>query len=173
MPGRLDGRVVVVTGGGHGIGKAYCRGVAAEGARVVVAEIDADAAQQTAEAVEPGAKFRVAVVPRVAREPPLAGRRLVGLGVVAEGRRDDGAGALEQTLGMARALRLGHREPHVGEEAARSPFHDVALRVGVRLRRRRADGIETDLRREPVEIRCVHARIVACARPSRSYDRSP
>ena len=52
MAGRLDGRVVVVTGGGHGIGKAYCRGAAAEGARIVVAEIDRDAAQQTAEAIE-------------------------------------------------------------------------------------------------------------------------
>ena len=52
MAGRLDGRVVIVTGGGHGIGKAYCRGLAAEGARVVVAEIDGEAGGQTAEALE-------------------------------------------------------------------------------------------------------------------------
>jgi 3-oxoacyl-[acyl-carrier protein] reductase len=52
MANRLDGRVVIVTGGGHGIGKAYCRGIAAEGGRVVVAEIDGDAAAQTADMLE-------------------------------------------------------------------------------------------------------------------------
>src|SRR5947209_10354364 len=51
MAKRLEGRVVIVTGGGHGIGKAYCRAVAQEGARVVVAEIDAKAAETTATAL--------------------------------------------------------------------------------------------------------------------------
>ena len=36
---RLHDRVVIVTGGAKGIGRAYCLGVAAEGARVVVADI--------------------------------------------------------------------------------------------------------------------------------------
>lgn len=48
MTGRLDGRVAIVTGGGHGIGKAYCEGLAAEGSAIVVAEIDGDAAERTA-----------------------------------------------------------------------------------------------------------------------------
>ena len=44
MGNRLEGRVAIVTGGGHSIGKEYCRGLAEEGAIVVVAEIDAPAA---------------------------------------------------------------------------------------------------------------------------------
>jgi 3-oxoacyl-[acyl-carrier protein] reductase len=35
----LNGRVAIVTGGGGGIGERYCRGLAAEGAKVVVADI--------------------------------------------------------------------------------------------------------------------------------------
>ena len=37
--GRLDGRVAIVTGGGRGIGVAYCKALAAEGAKVVVSDI--------------------------------------------------------------------------------------------------------------------------------------
>ena len=42
---RLKDRVIIVTGGAHGIGRAYCRGLAAEGAKVVVADLDMDAAE--------------------------------------------------------------------------------------------------------------------------------
>ena len=36
----LKDKVVIVTGGAHGIGKAYCKGFADAGARVVIADID-------------------------------------------------------------------------------------------------------------------------------------
>ncbi len=40
MAGRMDGRVAIITGGGHGIGKAYAARLAGEGANVVIAELD-------------------------------------------------------------------------------------------------------------------------------------
>ena len=49
--GRLDGQVAIVTGGGHGIGRAYCLGLAREGASVVVAEIDEKAGRAVADEI--------------------------------------------------------------------------------------------------------------------------
>lgn len=49
--GRFEGKTVVVTGGGGGIGGAVCRGFAAEGARVAVLDRAGDAAQATADAI--------------------------------------------------------------------------------------------------------------------------
>jgi 3-oxoacyl-[acyl-carrier protein] reductase len=46
---RLAGRVAIVTGGGHGIGKAYASRLAAEGAKIVIAEIDEKAALAVAQ----------------------------------------------------------------------------------------------------------------------------
>ena len=46
---RLDDRVIIITGGGHGIGRAYCQGVAEEGGRPVVVDVDRAAAERVAE----------------------------------------------------------------------------------------------------------------------------
>src|SRR5205814_1326870 len=52
---RLENRVAIITGGGHGIGRAYCLRFAEEGARVVVADVDQPAAERVAgEAQAPG-----------------------------------------------------------------------------------------------------------------------
>jgi 3-oxoacyl-[acyl-carrier protein] reductase len=48
MAGRLDGRVAIVTGAGAGIGAAIARAFCTEGAHVVVADLDRDAAERTA-----------------------------------------------------------------------------------------------------------------------------
>jgi 3-oxoacyl-[acyl-carrier protein] reductase len=47
----LKDQVVIVTGGGHGIGRAYCLGFGGAGARVVVADIDEPAATKVAKEV--------------------------------------------------------------------------------------------------------------------------
>jgi len=48
---RFEGRTVVVTGGGGGIGGATCRRFAAEGARVAVLDVNATSAAATAAAI--------------------------------------------------------------------------------------------------------------------------
>ncbi len=56
--GRLEGRGVLVTGAGRGIGRALAHRAAAEGARVVVNDLDPALAAEVAEEVgghaEPG-----------------------------------------------------------------------------------------------------------------------
>ena len=46
--GRLDNKVAIVTGGARGLGKVFCMALAEEGARIVVADILSNEAQQTA-----------------------------------------------------------------------------------------------------------------------------
>jgi meso-butanediol dehydrogenase/(S,S)-butanediol dehydrogenase/diacetyl reductase len=49
--GRVQDRVVVITGGAGGIGASACHAIAAEGGRLVVADLDAGAAREVADAI--------------------------------------------------------------------------------------------------------------------------
>ena len=63
-PGELGGRVAVVTGGASGIGRATARVLAAQGAHVVVADVNADgAAEVAAELVAAHGERRALSVP--------------------------------------------------------------------------------------------------------------
>ena len=57
---RLAGRVAIVTGGGRGIGVAYCKALAAEGAAVLVADIDGEGAAEVAREITAGGQRAVA-----------------------------------------------------------------------------------------------------------------
>ncbi|HTY29788.1 MAG TPA: SDR family NAD(P)-dependent oxidoreductase, partial [Mycobacterium sp.] len=47
----LDGRTALVTGSARGLGRDYVTGLAADGANVVVADIDGQGAEQTAKTI--------------------------------------------------------------------------------------------------------------------------
>jgi meso-butanediol dehydrogenase/(S,S)-butanediol dehydrogenase/diacetyl reductase len=49
--GRVQDRVVIVTGGAGGIGAAACHAIAAEGGRVVVADLDTERAREVANSI--------------------------------------------------------------------------------------------------------------------------
>jgi meso-butanediol dehydrogenase/(S,S)-butanediol dehydrogenase/diacetyl reductase len=52
--GRVQDRVVIVTGGAGGIGAAACRAIAAEGGKVVVADLDESAARAVSDSIVEG-----------------------------------------------------------------------------------------------------------------------
>ncbi|MDA8312254.1 MAG: glucose 1-dehydrogenase [Actinomycetota bacterium] len=65
---RLSGRSALVTGAGHGIGSAYARRLATEGANVVVADIDASAADSVARELRDSGADALGVAVDVAQE---------------------------------------------------------------------------------------------------------
>ncbi|MEU4606492.1 SDR family NAD(P)-dependent oxidoreductase [Kribbella sp. NPDC023972] len=54
---RIDGKLAVVTGAAVGIGRAIAQRLAAEGAEVVVADVDSDGGRETCHSIGSGARF--------------------------------------------------------------------------------------------------------------------
>ena len=65
---RLEGKIALITGAGTGIGRAAARAMAAKGASVVVAEINAAAGEQTAQIVSQAGGECIAVTTDVTQE---------------------------------------------------------------------------------------------------------
>jgi NAD(P)-dependent dehydrogenase (short-subunit alcohol dehydrogenase family) len=83
---RLQDRVIIVTGGAHGIGRAYCEGLAREGARVVVADLDPEGAEAVVKALGAAGQDALAVLADVSQ--PEATERMAQAAMARFGRID-------------------------------------------------------------------------------------
>jgi NAD(P)-dependent dehydrogenase (short-subunit alcohol dehydrogenase family) len=107
-PAALAGRCAVITGAGGGLGTAFALGFARAGARVVCADLDAEAARTTADAVGAAGGAAVAVEVDVAHEPSTAAM----------------AAAAVDAFGSVDVL-VNNAAIYAGLE--RAPFHEISV----------------------------------------------
>ena len=70
----IAGKVAIVTGAGGGIGEAYARALAAQGAKVAIAELAKDRGEAVAEAIDWSSRGAAAVSAGAGAPPPPSAR---------------------------------------------------------------------------------------------------
>ncbi|MBI3565505.1 MAG: glucose 1-dehydrogenase [Elusimicrobia bacterium] len=86
MSGRLDGKVVLITGAGSGMGRAASVKFAQEGAKIVACDLDLDAVRETVAMVEAAGGRALAARADVSKEADV--KEVVKAGVKAYGKLD-------------------------------------------------------------------------------------
>jgi NAD(P)-dependent dehydrogenase (short-subunit alcohol dehydrogenase family) len=132
IAGRFDGKVAIVTGGASGLGAAIATRLAVEGARVVVADCDADAAHRVAGEIGPAATAVPTDVTRPADVTAMiaAAERLGGLHVLVL------SAAVETRAPLAETSDEAWR--HVLDVNLKGPF--LCMRAGIPLMARGGGG---------------------------------
>jgi len=123
MSGMLESKIALVTGGGNGIGRETALALAREGARVAVADYEADAARETVGLINAGGGQAVSVSGDVTRAADV--QAMVEATVAAYGRLDcafNNAGIAGHQVGA-----VGHRT-HEWSEAAFDRMIEVNLK---------------------------------------------
>src|ERR1700753_3805922 len=87
MPGRLDGKVCVVTSTGGSMGRASALAFAREGARIVGCDVAVESAQQTVELVQAAGGQMASLHPCRLRDPAECAK-LIDLAIGEFGRVD-------------------------------------------------------------------------------------
>jgi 3-oxoacyl-[acyl-carrier protein] reductase len=98
--GRVEGKIAVVTGAAHGLGRAIAERLAGEGAQVTLGDVDAVALERAVEEIHRAGGRATAVVGDVTEEEPAA--RLIATAVERGGRLD----ILVNNVGGSRNARI-------------------------------------------------------------------
>jgi NAD(P)-dependent dehydrogenase (short-subunit alcohol dehydrogenase family) len=129
--GQLDGRVAIVTGAGDGIGRGVARRFVAEGARVIVAELNETSGAEAAEEFGDAAHFVRTDVGDVAQNQAMvaaAVEHFGGLDILVNNAWGGGIiSRVEQksTEGMQRGLNVGFLGPFTAMQAALPVMKDA------------------------------------------------
>src|ERR1700689_5234883 len=141
---RLAGRVALVTGAARGIGAAAARRFAAEGARVVVADVLDDHGGAAADADEAGL--------RLAFDVNVLGPAL-GTAACVPGMRAAGGGAIVFVSSIASITGGGGFVPYASSKAANATYARCAARelgpFGIRVNALHPGGVETPMNSGP------------------------
>jgi 3-oxoacyl-[acyl-carrier protein] reductase len=146
---KLDGKTAIVTGAGRGIGRAIARKLAAEGARVVVNDLDPGPANETVKLIEKGRGTAIAT-PGSVTEPGITDG-LVQAAV-------DGLGGLDIVVNNA-----GYTWDSVIQKTTDEQWQamlDIHLTAPFRLLRSAAPYLRETAKREAAEGRSVVRKVV-------------